>query len=95
MEVTIDFSKIQNWDTFHKVFSQVMGFPSFYGKNMDAWIDCMSYIDDPGAGMSAVTVGKNESLDINVLGTEDAFKHCLEIFQAFIECTGFVNQRFI
>ena len=74
MEVTIDFSKIQDWDTFKNVFVEVMGFPDFYGKNIDAWTNCVSYVDDLGAGMSDVTVSDNENLDINVLGTESSFK---------------------
>ena len=44
MEVTVDFSKIMDWDTFHSVFGKKMGFPDFYSKNMNAWIDCMSYV---------------------------------------------------
>ena len=95
MEITIDFATIKNWDEFHRVFSSVMGFPEFYGKNMDAWIDCMSYINDPDAGMSKLVVKTGENLEINVAGTEDAFRQCPELFQAFLECTAFVNQRFI
>lgn len=95
MEVTVNFSKISDWDTFHSVFSERMGFPDFYGKNMNAWIDCMSCIDDPDSGMSSVTVKPGESLEILVLGTEIAIKNCSEVFQGFIECAAFVNQRFI
>lgn len=95
VEVIVDFSKIKDWDTFHSMFSESMGFPGFYGKNMNAWIDCMSYIDDPDSGMSSVTVKPGESLEIVVLGTESAIKSCSEIFQIFIECTVIVNQRFI
>ena len=93
MPITVDFSKIKDWDTFHAVFSEKMGFPDFYGKNMNAWIDCMSYIDDPDSGMSSVTVKSGESLDIVVLGTEAAIKSCPEIFQGLIECVAFVNQQ--
>lgn len=62
---------------------------------MDAPIDFMSYIDNSDAGISAVTVKENEGLEINILATEETFKNCLEMFQEFIECTAFVNQRFI
>jgi len=93
--VTVDFAKITDWDTFHSVFSERMNFPNFYGKNINAWIDCMSYIDDPDSGMSSVTVKPNESLEIVVLGTEAATKHCSEVFQGFVECVASVNQRFV
>ena len=95
MEVTIDFTKINNWDDFHSQFSQVMGFPGFYGKNMNAWIDCMSYIDDPESGMSEITIKQNQSLNILVAGTEKAFETCPEIIKEFFICTSFVNKRFI
>ncbi len=52
MEIVIDFKKIKDWKSFHDQFSEVMGFPNFYGENMNAWIDCMSYIDDTDAAMS-------------------------------------------
>jgi hypothetical protein len=53
MLVRIDATSIRDWNSFHAVFKQAMGFPDFYGANMDAWIDCMSYLDDPAAGMTA------------------------------------------
>ncbi len=95
MEVTIDFSKIRDRDSFHSIFQTSMGFPNFYGNNMDAWIDCMSYIDEPKAGMSSVTVLPGESLDMVLVGTEAAVHNCPEVFLDFLECTAFVNQRFI
>jgi len=33
--------RITNWNTFHNVFAKDFDFPSYYGENMDAWIDCM------------------------------------------------------
>ena len=54
MDVAVDFNEIGDWDTFHEVFAKAMGFPEFYGRNNNAWIDCMSYIDDEDAGMSKV-----------------------------------------
>ena len=93
MNINIDFNKINSTKDFHKVFSVVMGFPDFYGNNNDAWIDCMSYIDDKEAGMSLITVKPNESLNIvvsNFLPYDSE-----EIFLGFIELVTSVNQRFI
>ena len=95
MEVKVDFRKIKNWETFHEVFAEIMGFPDFYGKNNNAWIDCMSYIDDKEAGMSKIIVEPGESLDIVVSGTEKAGKSASEVFLGFIEIVAEVNQRFI
>jgi hypothetical protein len=48
--VQIDGSKITDWDSFHDCFSGMLGFPGFYGRNMDAWNDCMTCLD-PQTGM--------------------------------------------
>ena len=58
VSVRIDTNRIRDWDSFHTVFADAFGFPSFYGRNMDAWIDCMSYLDDPDAMMSTLTVAR-------------------------------------
>ena len=95
MQISIDFSKIVDWQSFHAQFKEKMGFPDFYGNNMNAWIDCMSSIDAPADGMSSVLVGKSTTSDIVVIHTEKALKTCPEVLQGLIECTAYVNLRFI
>jgi hypothetical protein len=95
MEVKIDFGKIKDWEIFHEVFAEIMGFPDFYGKNNNAWIDCMSYIDDKEAGMSKIIVDPGENLDIVVSGTEKANESASEVFSGFMVLVADVNQRFI
>jgi RNAse (barnase) inhibitor barstar len=94
MQISLDFSSIVDWQTFHAQFKQRMGFPDFYGNNMDAWIDCMSSIDAPSDGMSKITVSKNQALEIIVNGIEKAVKTYPDLLQEFVECTAIVNQRF-
>jgi len=50
--VRVDCDRITDWESFHSVFADVFGFPNFYGRNMNAWIDCMSYLDEPKAGIA-------------------------------------------
>ena len=52
--VKIDARAIHDWKSFHKVFAAALGFPPTYGENMDAWVDCMTSLDNPSAGMSKV-----------------------------------------
>ncbi len=52
--VVVDGRMLKDWDSFHQEFARVFGFPEFYGNNMDAWIDCMSWLSDPEDGMSIV-----------------------------------------
>jgi hypothetical protein len=91
--VQIDGNRIINGDSFHSYFSEVFGFPKFYGRNMDAWNDCMTSLDVPDAGLSSVTVAKGDVLVLCVSGACELKKRCPEIYDALIECSAFVNYR--
>jgi hypothetical protein len=68
-------------------------FPEFYGRNMDAWIDCMTSVDAAEGGLSSVTVASGEIL---VLRIDVAFgfrRRCPEQYAALVECSAFVNFR--
>jgi len=91
--IRIDGNRIHDWSTFHDVFAQVFGFPSFYGRNMDAWIDCMSYLDEPSAGMSSIHVAAGEVLSLAVDNAASFKSRCPEQFQALVESAAFVNWR--
>jgi hypothetical protein len=60
---------------------------------MDAWNDCMSYLDDAETGMTTVTVSPGELFHLEVADAADFQKRLPEIFKAFIECAAFVNWR--
>ena len=75
------------------MFAETFGFPAFYGRNMDAWTDCMTSLDDPDAGLSTVQVPKGEVLTIQFGDADDFAKRCLEQYTAIIECSAFVNWR--
>ncbi|MFM0375819.1 barstar family protein [Paraburkholderia strydomiana] len=47
----MDTTEIADWPSFHRLFAQIFGFPTFYGSNMDALIDCLSHLDEPEAAM--------------------------------------------
>jgi Barstar (barnase inhibitor) len=91
--VRLDSKRITDWDSFHSVFVETMGFPDFYGRNMNAWIDCMSYLDDVGGGMSRFTVSSGEVFHLEVADAGDFRRRLPEIFQALIEGAEFVNKR--
>ncbi len=64
--VTIPTDAIVDWDSFHEVFRTALGFPDFYGRNMDAWIDCMTSIDDPSSGMTDPSVAPGELFALRI-----------------------------
>jgi Barstar (barnase inhibitor) len=53
-KVSLDCKEISDWNSFHEGFARVFGFPDFYGKNMDAWIDCLTSLDAPADVISGV-----------------------------------------
>ena len=94
-KVKIETDKIKDWDSFHNEFKTKFGFPDFYGNNMNAWIDCMSYLDDPKAGMSKITIDKGDMLVIEMDNIKSFKKRCPEQYNALIEGMAFVNHRLI
>lgn len=91
--VTINTDKITDWGSFHDEFSEVMGFPSFYGRNMNAWIDCMSDIASPQTGMTRVHVKNDETLIIALSNGRDLKERLPNVFRELLECAAFVNYR--
>jgi RNAse (barnase) inhibitor barstar len=86
----VDCRHITDWDSFHDVFARALGFPDFYGRNMSAWIDCMTYLDDPEDAMTTVHVQPGEILTIH-LEHSATFRN--DILEALVDCVEFVNFR--
>ena len=74
--VQIDASKITDWDSFHDYFADALEFPAFYGRSMNAWIDCMASLDDPTAGMTTVHVAPGDMLVLCLSGMADFKRRC-------------------
>lgn len=56
--VRLNTNQITDWASFHLVCKEAFGFPEFYGANMNAWIDCMSYLTEED-GMTRFKLSKN------------------------------------
>jgi RNAse (barnase) inhibitor barstar len=78
-----------DWDSFHQAFQEAMGFPVSYAKDMDAWIDCMSYLCDAEAGLTGGV------LVIEIAKAVGFKSRCPEQFAELVECTALVNHRFV
>ena len=91
--IVIRGSEVVDWTSFHDVFSKALAFPDFYGKNMNAWIDCLTDLSLPCSGMTNLELSDDESLLIQFTDSCAFKKRCPEIFDALIECSQFVNQR--
>lgn len=92
--VLFDTANITDWPSFHDQCYKIFGFPDFYGRNMNAWIDCFTYLADDD-GMSRFVLEKDEQLFIHILNFKEFLCRLPEICSAFLECTAVVNQRYI
>ena len=91
--VEIDCIAINDWGSFHSIFAKSFGFPSFYGNNMNAWIDCLTSLDAPEDGMTSIHVGPGEALTLSLLNIKHLQESCPDIYSALVECSAFVNWR--
>ncbi|WP_162051351.1 barstar family protein [Pontibacter pamirensis] len=78
---TLKAEKLTNWKSFHIEFKNILGFPDYYGENMNAWIDC---VDD---------LTEDEQAVIHIEKGKSMRETAPEILDAFLECSAFVNFR--
>jgi RNAse (barnase) inhibitor barstar len=88
--VVLPTNEIRNEKSFHTVCQRVFGFPDFYAHTMDAWVDCLSCLDDPSAEMCSLTLAPGELLLIVVPNSAQLQN---EIFHSLIKATIAVNTR--
>jgi RNAse (barnase) inhibitor barstar len=91
--VKLDTRRITDWDTFHDVFAEVFGFPDYYGRNMDAWIDCMTFLDIPPYEMTTIRAPAGDVVTLQLEHVKDFAARCPAQYDAIIECSAFVNFR--
>ena len=93
--VEIDCDVITEWDSFHSVFADAFGFPDFYGRNMDAWIDCMTSLDAPEDGLTTIHAPEGGCVVLTPLNLRSLAMRLPDIHAAIVECSAFVNYRLI
>ncbi len=93
-EVTLDGAIIKDWESFHNQCAQVFGFPNWYGANLNAFIDCLSYLSE-GDGLANVVLSPQEMLRINIDGFERFSGAQPEIACALLEAVATINQRYV
>lgn len=91
--LVIKASGIYDWESFHDVFKEAFGFPDFYGRNMSAFIDCLTYLDEPETGMTRFIVSPGEVFVLTLIGADDLKARLPDVFIALVESLDFVNKR--
>ena len=81
--IEIDAARIFDWESFHDVSAEALGFPDYYGRNLDAWIDCVDALAREDGAVLTLLVSHGA-----------AFRaRCPEQYAALVECSAFVNWR--
>jgi RNAse (barnase) inhibitor barstar len=91
VRVRVNAGRITDWDSFHRVFREAMGFPGSYGDDMDAWIDCMS---NPSI-LTRIPVESGDVLVVEVARSIGFRGRCPEQFAELVEGAACVNLRCI
>jgi hypothetical protein len=93
--IEIPGNEIKNDSDFHDIFSKIFGFPTWYGKNMDAWIDCMStlQVGSEVDYFSKLKVEPGEILILQITHWETFRKKNDPLFVKFLDCVADVNAR--
>jgi hypothetical protein len=88
--ISVPTQRITDWETFHDVFAEVLGFPEFYGRNMAAWHDCLMYADED-VGMLNLVVPPGDVLTLALEDADDFGRRCPELYDAILDGAAFVN----
>jgi hypothetical protein len=86
-------ASILDWDTFHTECQRAFGFPDSYGKTMDAWVDCLSYLRDED-GMSKFRLKPNEKLEIVVKDAAAMRERVPDLLEEMTFCVAGINERY-
>lgn len=86
--VRVDGSQLTDWGSFHDVFSATFGFPDFYGRNLSAWIDCMTALDEPADDLTTIHGSAADPVVVHVDGANSV---PVDILEALTDCAAFVN----
>jgi len=78
----VDGKSLADWEKFHDFFAKTFDFPAYYGRNMDAWNDCMS---DYCYSKGLVSLHVDNAAEFKALNPA--------AFAALVECSAFINWR--
>lgn len=92
-KVILDAAQLPDWNAFHAASKAAFGFPDYYGANMDAWIDCLSYLRDE-EGMSRFRLAPKETLDITLSNSQIWREQQSEMLEELQFCIEAINDRY-
>ena len=92
-ELELDFTEIDNLEKMHNLLMNIFGFPVFYGKNVNALIDCLSDLRVQGEKGETLCDFKIKTEEIIILNCKN-FSYKSSIIQNhFITAIESINKR--
>jgi RNAse (barnase) inhibitor barstar len=91
--VQLNGEAITDWDSFHSACAAAFGFPEFYGRTMDAWVDCLSYLRDD-ENMTRFHLKPNEILQITISHADALQKNAPDLLEEVAFCIAGINERY-
>ncbi len=91
--VTVAGAALIDWPGFHRAMAHGFGFPPSYGHNLDAWIDCLTYLDEPEAGMTRVHATPGGVVTLVIDDVDQLAHRAPAIFEALVDGVAVVNER--
>jgi RNAse (barnase) inhibitor barstar len=91
--IRIDARRLTDAAGLHAAMSEAFGFPDSYGKNLDALVDCLTYLDDPKSEMSRVQVFPGEVVLMVLDHLDGKTKSQAAQVKALVDAVAFVNWR--
>ena len=91
--IVINGATIVGWPSFHDEFSRAFRFFDGYGRNRDAWIDCMTDLHGPKA-LSGLRLPAGESIEIVLNDSAIVAKSYPEIFAELLRLTRYANNLY-
>ena len=81
----IDGAVIVDWDSFHDEFQRELGFFDGYGRNMDAWNDCMRdmYTNGRYKSLTKFDLNDGDTFVLTVRRAEQWREAAPDVFAAF------------
>lgn len=90
--VTVPTEGIVDWASFHDVFQERFKFAAYYGRNMNAWVDLMTYLDEPGQ-VDALSVEPGVIVGLRLDDAAEFARRMPELYGAIVDGVAVVNAR--
>ena len=91
--ISVNGATIVDWPSFHDEFSRAFRFFDGYGRNRDAWIDCMTDLHGPKA-LSGLRLPAGEPIEIVLNGSATMAKSYPEIFAELLRLVRYANNLY-